>query len=69
MPQTIHCDEYSNIMLEYEKVTVNMGNSQNLSAKMETLSVIFPQLKDMSGTLHMENYTDETTHISLESAK
>ena len=33
MPQTIHCDEYSNIMLEYEKVTVNMGNSQNLSAK------------------------------------
>ena len=65
-PQTIHCDEYSNIMLEYEKVTVNMGNSQNLSTKMETLSVIFPQLKDMSGTLHMENWSEENTDVPFE---
>ena len=66
MPQTIRCDEYSNIMLEYEKVTVNMGNSQNLSTKMETLSVIFPQLKDMSGTLHMENWSEENTDVPFE---
>lgn len=66
MPEAIHYDEYSNIVLEYGKVTVNFGNSQNLTEKMETLSVIFPQIEDLSGTLHMENWSKDNTDIPFE---
>lgn len=66
LPDAIRYDEYSNILLEYGKVTVNFGTSQNLKAKMETLAVILPEIDDMSGTVHMENWSEENTDVSFE---
>ena len=50
-------------------VKVALGTGENLDEKISRLKQLEGDLKDKSGTLHMENYTDETTHISLESAK
>lgn len=69
MPKTIRYDEYSNIVLEYGKVSINFGNTQNLTEKMETLSVIFPQIEDLSGTLHMENWSKDNTDVPFEKSE
>lgn len=66
MPKTIRYDEYSNIVLEYGKVSINFGNTQNLTEKIETLSVIFPQIEDLSGILHMENWSKDNTDVPFE---
>ena len=42
---------------------------QDLDEKVARLKQLEPDLEDKTGTLHMENYTDESTHISLEAAK
>lgn len=66
MPQSVSYDDYSNIMLQYDSVTVNFGNSEYLTEKTSALSEIIPQLKGMTGILHMENWTEESTDIPFE---
>ena len=46
-----------------------LGEGDNLDEKVARLKQLEPDLEDKTGTLHMENYTDESTHISLEAAK
>ena len=50
-------------------VTVNLGTGDHLDEKISRLKKLEPDLEDKSGTLHMENYTDESTHISLEASR
>ena len=57
------------LFLQLGDVKVALGTGENLDEKISRLKQLEGDLKDKSGTLHMENYTDETTHISLESAK
>jgi len=66
MPESLHYDEYSNMILGYGTVTVNFGNSENLTDKIITLSAILPQLEGMSGTLHMENWSEDNTDVPFE---
>lgn len=66
MPDAIRYDEFSNILLEYGKITVNFGNSQNITEKLKTLAVILPEVEDMGGTVHMENWSQENTDVSFE---
>ena len=40
-----------------------MGNEENLSQKIIRLSSILPQLAGLKGTLHLENWTEETVDI------
>ena len=66
LPNSIHYDEYSNMILGYETVTVNFGDSENITEKIATLAVIYPQLEGMSGTLHMENWSEDNTDLPFE---
>lgn len=50
-------------VLKYANVQVEMGNINLLTQKVERLDKIMPSLKGMSGTLHLENWTEETTNI------
>ncbi len=49
--------------LSYGKVKVTMGSLDLLTQKVERLSKIKPSLEGMEGTLHLENWTEETTNI------
>ena len=44
-------------------VKVEMGSLELLTQKVERLDKILPQLSGMQGTLHLENWTEETTNI------
>ena len=68
-PDEIRFGAGGELFLQLEDVKVALGTGENLDEKISRLKQLEGDLKDKSGTLHMENYTDETTHISLESAK
>ena len=68
-PDEIRFGTGGELFLQLGDVKVALGTGENLDEKISRLKQLEEDLKDKSGTLHMENYTDETTHISLESAK
>ena len=68
-PDEIRFGAGGELFLQLGDVKVALGTGENLDEKISRLKQLEGDLKDKSGTLHMENYTDETTHISLELAK
>lgn len=65
-PDEIRFGSTGELFLQMGEVKVNLGSGDNLDEKVARLKQLEPDLADKSGTLHMENYTDESTHISLE---
>lgn len=55
--------------MQLGEVRISLGTGTHLEEKIARISQIQQDLQDRSGTLHMENYTDESTHISLEALK
>jgi cell division protein FtsQ len=55
--------------LAYGTIKVEMGSLTLLTQKVERLAKIKPQLEGMSGTLHLENWTEETTNIVFDKKK
>ncbi len=49
--------------LAYGDIHVLMGPMELLTQKVERLAKIKPELTGMKGTLHLENWTEETTNI------
>lgn len=49
--------------LTYEKIKVQVGSLDLLTQKVERLAKIKPELSGMEGTLHLENWSEETTNI------
>ena len=68
-PDEIRFGTGGELFFQMKDVKVALGTGDNLDEKISRLKQLESDLADKSGTLHMENYTDETTHISLEAAK
>ncbi len=54
------------LTLYFENVRVALGNRNNLEEKIMRLQYMLPELEGKSGTLRMENYTEETKAITFE---
>lgn len=54
------------LMLYFEDVKAAFGKGEHLEAKIMELQYILPSLEGKSGTLRMENYTEETRDITFE---
>ena len=66
----IKYEEVSGSMTVYsEKITILVGNADNLAQKIMRLQYILPQLEGKKGTLHLENWTSETTDIIFDPKK
>ena len=63
LPDEIQYNSNLEPILYYENIQVNVGPEENLSQKIIRLSYILPQLKGLSGTLHLESWTEESTDI------
>lgn len=68
-PDEIRFGSTDDLYLQLGDVRVALGAGEHLDEKVARLKQLEEDLKDKSGTLHMENYTDESNHISLEKAK
>lgn len=49
--------------VSYGDVSVIFGDTTKLTRKIERLKAIYPSIEEMSGTLHLESWTEETTNI------
>ncbi len=65
-PDEIRFGNTNELYLQLGEVRIALGAGDNLEDKIARISRLEPDLRDKSGTLHMENYTDESMHISLE---
>ena len=66
----IKYEEVSGTMTVYSgKITIIVGNADYLAQKIMRLQYILPQLEGKSGTLHLENWTSETTDIIFDPKK
>ena len=63
LPDEIQYDSNMEPVLYYGTIQVKIGSEDNLSQKVVRLSIILPQLDGLSGTLHLETWTPETTDI------
>lgn len=68
-PDEIRFGSTGDLYLQMDGVRVALGEGEHLDEKVARLKQLEPDLKDKTGTLHMESYTDESTHISLETIK
>ncbi len=68
-PDEIRFGSMNDLYLQLGEVRVALGAGEHLEEKIARISQLEPDLNDKSGTLHMETYTDESTHISLEALK
>lgn len=53
------------IVLTFAEVRINLGAGENMDEKASRIRNLLPDLADKSGTLHMEDYTNESTNISF----
>lgn len=66
----IKYEQDSGSMIVYSgKITINVGNADNLTQKIMRLQYILPQLEGKKGTLHLENWTSENTDIIFDPKK
>lgn len=69
LPDEIQYDSNMGPVLYYGTIQVKIGSEDNLSQKVVRLSIILPQLDGLSGTLHLETWTPETTDIIWDRAE
>lgn len=69
IPNKILFDEKGEISLDYGMVQVLLGNSDNLTQKIQRISYILPNLSGKKGVLHVENWTENTTNIIFDETK
>lgn len=69
LPNEIHYDQNLEATLYYGNIEVMVGTEENLSQKIIRLSYILPQLDGLSGTLHLETWTEENTDIVFDKAE
>lgn len=54
------------IVLYQDDITVNIGKEEDLDIKIMNLPSLLDNLQGMKGTLHMENYDENTDKVSFE---
>lgn len=64
-PDGIDYGEQGEITVHYGSITVKLGDTEELTEKVVRLDKIMPSLDGLSGTLHMEDWTEDTTDITF----
>lgn len=68
--ERIQYEERSGSMTVYSgKITILVGNADNLAQKIMRLQQILPLLGEKKGTLHLEHWTNETSDIIFDPQK
>lgn len=66
VPTTIDCTASNDMKLTYGGVTVLLGDTDTLTEKVVRLEKIMPSIEGMTGVLHMEKWSPDTTDITFE---
>lgn len=61
----VHYDDKQQMILYFGNNRAILGDTSYLEEKLTNLQALLPQMEELSGTLHMENYTVGTTTITF----
>ena len=65
-PEAISYNSEDEPVLIYGNIRVQVGSNEYLTQKVERIKKILPKLNGLSGILHLEDWTEETTNIVFE---
>lgn len=68
-PGKIQFSANGDITLDYGEIQAVLGSPEHLTQKILRLPYILPQLSGKQGTLHVENWTENTTDIIFDEIK
>ena len=63
IPDSIDYSDDDCPVLVYKEVKIKLGTISNLTQKVARLKKIYPTIKDEKGTLHLENWNEESPNI------
>ena len=66
VPKKIKCQDDGTFILKYGDIKVAFGSDEYAVEKAVRLSEIIPEIGDFKGTLHLEEWSEETTDITFE---
>ena len=64
-PREVHYDDKQQLILYFTNNRVMLGDNSYMEEKLSNLQSLMPQMEELSGTLHMEDYTAGTTTITF----
>lgn len=64
-PDAIQIDPTGDLTVVFGSVTARLGKEDFLTEKIMRLPEILPQIEGMSGVLHLENWTNDTTDVTF----
>ena len=64
-PKEVHYDDKQQLILYFANNRVMLGDNSYMEEKLSNLQSLMPQMEELSGTLHMEDYTAGTTTITF----
>ncbi|MCR5054703.1 MAG: cell division protein FtsQ/DivIB [Lachnospiraceae bacterium] len=59
-------DQLSNLWMNHNGISVNFGTDELIAEKVIRLDAILPQIEGQTGTLHLENWTEQNTDVVFE---
>lgn len=63
IPDLVYVTDHDDVLLCYGSVQVNIGDNIYLNEKIVRLQQIMPELEGMTGTLHLEDWSETNTDI------
>ena len=66
IPNVISYNSRGDVTLIYDSYNIVLGDVEYLEEKMERITHILPSIEQMEGTLHVENYSPNSTDIVFE---
>lgn len=61
--EKVFFDQNCDVTMYIEDIRVILGDSSTITAKIYEVSQMMPQMSGLSGTLHMENFSEDTSSI------
>ena len=69
VPDSIEYVSSEDLELSYGQILVKVGSTDYLTEKVKRLEKIMPSLDGLAGTLHLEDWTPDTTDITFQKAQ
>lgn len=63
IPDSVEFSDEKGIILHYNKARVYLGEDENLEEKLTHLEAILPSICNLTGILHLENFSNGATNI------
>lgn len=63
VPDSVEFSDEKGIILHYNKARIYLGEDENLEEKLTHLEAILPNIRNLTGILHMEEFSNDTVNI------